>query len=194
MRTWRSLLLLCSFGCLVFASCSESRVGDDDAPQNAIVGSQSISPTSTPTIAEEKFRTEWTSRYSQLKNEIITARSKWKEKKIRSYSFVAAKNRGGNSSPWNRWPVLIKVKEDEPISVELVGKSDGLIDARTDGFEEIDTIDKLFVYMLSELEKGWIVSAEYDEVLGYPMQVSIVEFVGPHGARVIEIAKFSDDQ
>lgn len=194
MRTWRSLFLLCTFCSLVFASCSESRVVGDDAPQKAAEGSPSTSPPATPTIAEENFRTEWKSKYSQLKYEIIAARSKWEEKKIRSYSFVAAKYRGGHTSPWNRLPVLIKVKEDETISVELVEKSEHLIEARTDGFEEIDTINKLFVYMLSELEKGWIVSAEYDEIVGYPERVSIVEFIGLHGTRAIEITKFSDDQ
>ncbi|MEQ1763027.1 MAG: DUF6174 domain-containing protein [Pyrinomonadaceae bacterium] len=188
MRIWRNLFLPFSLCCFVLPSCSESR--GDEAPKTESI-TLSISPTSTPTIAEENFRKDWKSRYSQLKYEIIAARSKWEEEKIRSYSYVAAKYRGGHTSPWNRWPVLIKVMEDAPISVELVDKSDRSIGARKDGFEEVDTINKLFAYMLSELEKGWIVSAEYDEAIGYPRRVFIEEFLGPHGARGIEITKFS---
>jgi hypothetical protein len=154
----------------------------------------SLTPTRTPTIGEENFRKEWESKYEELNREILAAQSRWNESNIRSYSYVAQKDRAGVSSPWNRSPVLIKVDDGRTISIEVLDKREGSALARSDGFEQIDTFDKLFMYMLSELEKGQLVSGNYDKNLGFPKAVHILQSFEIHGGRSILVSKFSNAQ
>jgi len=141
--------------------------------------------------SEQIFRKAWGKDFEKKKNEIIEAREKWKQNNIRSYSFVVAKYVGGQSSPWNHSPVLIKVADCRDLSVEMVDKIDISLLAGTGGFEEFDTIEKLFDYMLRHLEMGEIVEGDYDENLGYPNSVRLSTSFEIHGKRSIAISKFA---
>lgn len=104
---------------------------------------------------------------------------------------MAAKVIVGVSSPWNRSPVLIKVDDGQPVSFKIVDKNDISMYARTDGFEEFDTIDKVFDYMLKELKNGRMVHAKYNKKLGSPKSVAFVFSFEIHGGRSIKISKFA---
>ncbi len=142
-------------------------------------------------IGAENFAKAWREEFDKMRGDIVEARERWKSNNINSYSFVARKDVGGVSSPWNRSPVLIKVEDGKPVSIEVVDKNDTSMLARTDGFEDFDTIDKLFDYMLSELENGRMVSAEYDGKVGSPEFVSIFRSFEIHGGRSIQISRFN---
>lgn len=166
-------------------SCSASKTVETSG--NAIAPLVSPSPL---TMIDEWVRKEWIARYEQMKTDILMAQTKWNGNSLQTYSFVAAKSRGGVSSPWNRSPVRISVIDGKDSAIGLIDPSDKSNLARTDGFEDFDTINKLFAYMLQELERGYLVRFKYDKHLGYPTEVSIIEFLGPHGGRSIDITDF----
>lgn len=191
MQRVSMLLVLVLTGLLMTSSCSnqniESRVSDTDDATH-LESNQSPTPIS---IGEENFAKQWKAEFDKMKSEITGARDKWEQNNINSYAFVAAKYIGGVSSPWNRSPVLIKVDNGQAVAFEVVDKNDISSLARTDGFEELNTIDKLFDYMLRELENGRMVTADYDKSLGYPKFVSISISYESHGSRSIQISKLT---
>ena len=70
------------------------------------------------------------------------------------------------------------------------GGPEGSYMSRKDGFENIDTIEKLFAYMRQELETGKILEVKYDKKTGYPKDVSIRHtYNNSHGSRSIHISK-----
>lgn len=171
-----------------------SSCANDTVESNFSVPSSDPLPAATPlpmTIAEENFAREWKTKFDKMKSDILDSHEKWKQKNIKAYLFVAAKYVGGVSSPWNRNPVLIKVDNGRPVSLDVVDKTDVSSLARTDGFEEFDTIDKLFGYMLKELENGRMVRAKYDKKTGFPTWVLIDSSFGIHGSRSITVSKFA---
>jgi hypothetical protein len=142
-------------------------------------------------ISEENFAKEWKSRYEAAAAKLERNRNLWQESKIVNYDFVAARYAGGQTNTWNRSPVLIKVRQGEKILIEVVSKSDKSYMARTDGFEDFDTIDKLFNYLRQQLDKGKILEADYNKKLGYPgKNISIRDSFEIHGSRNIVIEKF----
>lgn len=189
---------LTAIGILVFAglltslpSCANTEV-DKQVTGNGTVERSDPTPSPTPDIAAENFRKAWEREFETMKNEIEAAREKWSKKEIQSYTFVARKDIGGVSSAWNRSPVRITVESGRMSMIEIVDKSDISMYARTDGFEEFDTIDKLFDYMLRELESGRMVRADYESTTGYPEFVSVVwSFALDHNGRSITISSFS---
>lgn len=175
---------------LSFSGCSY-KITELEPSVNHSQPKPEITPSPVPmTIGKENFAREWKATFEQMKGEVSDNREKWKRNNITTYSFVAAKYIGGVSSPWNRNPVLIKVDNNQPVSFEVVDKSDVSSLARTDGFEQFDTIDKLFDYMLNELESGRMVKAKYDKKLGFPIWVSFLFSFEIHGGRSIEVSKF----
>ncbi len=178
-----------------FSGCVSQQANSESSaiankPTNT--GSESATPVNKPTnIAEENFAKEWKSKFESTTAELERNRRLWQESKIVNYDFVIAKYAGGVTNEWNRLRVLIKIREGEKISIEKVEKDkDYVIHSRTDGFEDFDTIDKLFIYIRKELNGGKIVDAEYDSKFGYPKRVSVTFYsVYNHNSRTIEISK-----
>lgn len=141
-------------------------------------------------ISEENFAKAWKSKFYETDIELERRRVLWQENKIVNYDFVAAKYAGGQTNTWNRSPVLIKVREGEKVSIETESKTDKSSMARTDGFEDFDTVDKLFEYLRKELEEGKMLEVEYDIRSGYPKSSRIRDSFEIHGARSIVITKF----
>lgn len=168
-------------------SCSNSEVVKKVAG-NGTVERSDPTPSPTPDIAADNFREAWEREFETMKSEIEAARDNWSKKEIQSYTFVARKDIGGVSSAWNRSPVQITVLSGRVSMIEVIDKSDVSMYARTDGFEEFDTIHKLFDYMLLELESGRMVKADYDKEFGYPKVVSSVFSYSVHGGRTITIS------
>lgn len=200
MRTKKALLesiasLVFLFVVWQFLGCSAQQIDSKNLKsETSSINTAPVSPTPEITpknFPSEYFEKEWKSKYDATVAELERSRNLWQESKVVNYDFVAAKYAGGNTNEWNRLPVLIKIREGEKISIEKVEKDkDYVIYSRTDGFEDFDTIDKLFNYMRQELEKGRMLEVKYDKKLGYPKHV-IVEFeIHVHGTHAIEISKF----
>lgn len=145
----------------------------------------------TANVADQNFLKRWREQYDASFAELERNQQIWQESKIKNYDFVIAKYAGGQTSSWNRMPVLIKIREGEKVSLEKVEKDkDYVYSSRTDGFEDIDTIDKLFDYLRQELDDRNILNVEYDKNYGYPKSVSITfTSYTNHNWRVIEISK-----
>lgn len=142
------------------------------------------------TIREENFEKEWKSKFDETAAELESNRNLWKQKQIADYDFVVAKSATGQINHWNRLPVLIKIREGEKISIEEIEKDkDYLIYSKTDGFEDFDTIDKLFNYLQRELEKGRIIRVKYHKDLGYPKNVMMTDSYELHSDKSITVEK-----
>lgn len=145
-------------------------------------------------IAEENFKKEWQSKYESNVAELEKYRKLWQEKQILNYDFVIAKWAGGVTNTWNRLPVLIKVRNGERVSIEKVEKGDDTIVSKIDGFEEIDTIDKLFAYLHQRSEKGSLIDGKFNKNLSYPQQITISFSFENHGYHNIVIEKFEKNK
>ena len=135
-------------------------------------------------IEEENFAKEQTEKFEATNNELERNRRLWQGNKIVDYDFVVWKLAGGVNG-WS--PALIKVREGEIISIEAASKSDFL---KIDGYENFDTVEKLFNYMRLELENGKIIIAKYNKKFGYPEEVHIVFSYAIHGGHTIKVTKF----
>ncbi len=140
-------------------------------------------------VSEENFEKQWNIKYAAIAAELERNRRLWLENKIINYDFVIAKDGPGSTNEWRRLPVLIKIREGEKTSIEGLSKSDSLIYSKTDGFENFDTIDKLFNYLQEELNNGRILEVKYDKKLGYPKGAVIIYSNEIHGYNSIEISK-----
>lgn len=155
-----------------------------------------VSPTGTPFFpgaerGAENFKKEWESKYEQTAARLERQKQLWSESNIPDYDFVAAKYAGGNTNQWNRSPVVIKVRGGERVSIELEAAPRGTYMERTDGFEEVDTIDKLFAYLKKELDSGMQLEVKYDKKSGYPKSSHIIWSWASHGSRSIIISRFT---
>lgn len=141
-------------------------------------------------IAQENFAKEWKSEFEKTATDLEKHRQLWQEKQIVNYDFVVRKSAPGVWSGWMRAPVLIKVRGDEKISIEQVEKGEDTVVSETDGFEDFDTIDKLFNFLRQELEKGRMLRIKYNKKMGYPEHTSIHGSYEIHGYVNIAIEKF----
>lgn len=166
------------------------------------VDSFATNPTVTPTplpedagIADLNFHKDWHAKYAVTKTEITKKSKAWKDKNLSNYDFTIARYAGGQTNSWNRWPVRIDVRNGVAISRELVDTTDTSDNVRTDGFEEFDTIPKLFDYLLAELEGGNILEVEFDRNLGYPKRAFIIfTYTRNHNQRSIVISSLDMTQ
>lgn len=188
------LCFVCMTAVFQFSGCfvqTSEKVKSETLP----VADLSVSPTpeqSSKSFPNEYFEKEWKGKYDATVAELERNRSLWQENKIVNYDFVVARYAGGVTNDWNRLPVLIKIRQGEKISIEKFEKDkDYVISSRTDGFEDFDTIDKLFDYLRRQLDEGKIIDAEYDKKLGYPGKtISISDSLEIHGWRNIAVEKF----
>ncbi len=194
----KSILFLIFFtNVFQYSACSAPQQTDyrsaanENKPVNSV--SENLANVNKPTnIAEESFVREWKNKFEAAAAELESNRRLWQENKMTDYNFVIAKYAGGNTNEWNRSPVLIKVRKDEKISIEVESKSDSSIMAGADGFEDFDTIGKLFDYIKQKLNDKNIIDVEYDKKLGYPKNV-FMRFtfnVSDHNYQTIQISKF----
>ena len=176
-------------------SCSspEKTNSQSSMSENKPISSTSESPNSESKqkyIAEEHIAEEWRNKYHTTADKLEHNRRLWQKSKILNYDFVVWKSQGGTTNLWNRSPVVIKIREGEKTSIEVESKSDNSYMARTDGFEDFDTISKLFNFMRQELDDGKIIEAKYDNKFGYPKEVFVIFSFNSHGQLGIEISKF----
>lgn len=171
------------FVCDRFAAISESQaVSKPDASQAKTSSAQ----------ADDNFAREWKRRYALTLSQLEANRRAWKERDISDYKFVVTKTgAGGVTNTWDRLPVVITVQNGIRTSIEKKSKKyDYVIYSRTDGFEDFDSVDKLFDYLRRELESGRMLDVRYDKKLGYPSRIDIGLSYHVHGGRSIEISGF----
>lgn len=115
----------------------------------------------------EDFKEKWRNEYNATLAEIEQNRRLWQKNRIVNYSFVCQQFAGG----MNGWgEVVIKVRESENVLIERTEKDSP---AKIDGYENFDTIDRIFNYLNQELDKGRLVKVKYNKELGYPEELSI---------------------
>lgn len=109
----------------------------------------------------------------------------WQENKIVNYNFVSTKF-GGGIYAWV--PVFIQVRNSQKVSMEPARARKEL--ERIDGYEDFDTVEKIFARIQEAYEKGYIVNVIYNTKFGYPERITIDDLSDAHSAFVIEISKF----
>jgi hypothetical protein len=160
------------------------------ANSNSLASNRRVDPSPKRPIEYGFFEKKWKDAYRSTFDELERNRNKWHESKIQSYDFVISKGATGHAPTWDRLPVLIKVRNGERTSIEKVSKDDDhLISSRTDGFEDVDTIDKLFDHILEVLDEGNLMDIEYDENYGYPTSVQSDASPATDDERAIIIKK-----
>lgn len=137
----------------------------------------------------ENFEKEWKSSYATASAELEKNRLLWTRNKIASYDMVVGKMMGGTTSPWNRLPVIIEVRNGAKTSIRPETPFHGTYMDRLDGFEDIDTVDKMFNYLHAELENGKILKVKYHKKFGYPTNAGLMFDFHSHGTRYITISK-----
>lgn len=151
-------------------------------------------------IARENFKQAWQREFEKTAARLQKNQQLWEEKHISNYNFVIEKSDSGQTvvpkgepdkfSTWKRLPVLIKVRNGEKFSIEKVEKGEDTIVSRTDGFEDFDTIDKLFKFLTQEHDKGRMLNVKYNKTFGYPEGASITGSYQNHDYFSIWIKKF----
>ncbi len=184
------IFLICLL--FVFSACSSTQKADSqNATENKTVNlSESRAKIDNPSsYAEEKFAEKWKSEYEETIAELELNRRLWKESQILNYDFVIQRCCGGATDYWS--PMLIKVRNGELDSMELVTKSGFVNYLKIDSYENFDTIDKLFNYLRHELEEGRIIESSFDKQYGHPTDARIIFAIGvTHGSNNIQISKF----
>jgi hypothetical protein len=110
----------------------------------------------------------------------------WRESKIVNYNFESTKYQGGQYV----WvPVSIQVRNDSAISMQPVRERLPL--EKIDGYEDFDTVEKIFDQIQVRRRSGDKVIVTYNKEFGYPEKTRIQPRNG--GADTdftIEISKF----
>ena len=180
------IVILFLFGC-----SNNFQISDNSNKIVSSNSSNSMNPRySNNNFVQENWRNQWKSEFDKTFALLEMNQKLWKEKQILNYDFVIAKYSGGHTNPWNREPVLIKVRDGEKVSIEPVEKDkEYVIYSKTDGFENFDTIDKLFDYLKLELEKGSMVGGEFNKILGFPQKITLTFSFEIHGYHNIVVEK-----
>ncbi len=195
-KTTSLLIFLMAVFQLLSCSLPENNNSQSSMPENKPINSMSESkkPSNEPAnIADEDFAKEWRSKFEATSDQLERNRRLWMENKIVNYDFVFGSVGGGVTSPHDRSPVLIKIREGEVNSMDFVSKGYASKSGvqKIDGYEDFDTIDKLFNYMRQELEKKKIIFAKYNKKFGYPEEIVIIfTRAVNHNGYVIQSSKF----
>lgn len=140
---------------------------------------------SVKTPADESFEKDWKNTREAAAAELERNRLLWQENKIANYNIVCGQYAGGFENPAE--PAIIKVRAGKAVSIEAVAKSNA---PKLNGYENFDTIDKLFEYAQHELENGKILNVKYNRKLGYPEITSIKRSYDIDDWNSINITKF----
>ena len=110
----------------------------------------------------------------------------WLTNNLRNYSFVARRLVGGE---YHYASILITVRDGQAVSwkpnevVSLLTK--------TDGYEEFDTVEKMFERIRAYCSNGDTITVDYDEKLGYPKHIWIRPYQGATDTQFgIEVTNF----
>ena len=115
----------------------------------------------------DKFKQEQKDRFSEVFVELDHNKRLWEEHQLKDYEFICQQF-GGGSVGWGE--ALIKVKQGKSVSIENTNKQEL---GKLDGYENIETIEKVFEYIKQNLDAGKRIDVKYHEQLGYPMEVKI---------------------
>lgn len=113
-------------------------------------------------------------------------RELWQTSKVANYNFIVTRFVGGT---YMYAPMLIKVRDCKAVSLEPTEELLPLI--KTDGYEEYDTVEKMFTRIQRFCLNGDKVTVLYNKEFGYPEDIRIF----PSGGGVdsgyrIEVKKF----
>ncbi|MGC2235460.1 MAG: DUF6174 domain-containing protein [Pyrinomonadaceae bacterium] len=167
MKTEKLSLIFFLFVVIQFAGCASP--GQTSSANSApAIKAEAVCAMPTPdksikTSADENFEKDWKNTREAVAAELELNRRRWQENKISNYNFVCGQYAGGLENPAE--PAIIKVREGKAISIEAVAKSNA---PKLNGYENFDTIDKLFDYARQQLENGKIIRVKYNEKFGYP--------------------------
>jgi hypothetical protein len=171
-----------------FAGCaSAEQIASEDANANQREAVCTLpSPEKvTNSTADANFENDWKSGKEALIAELEQNRRLWQENKISNYNFICAQIAGGVENPAE--PALIKVRQGKAVSIEPVTKS---ANPKLNGYQNFDTIDKLFDYVRQELENGKIIRAKYNKKFAYPEITGIDNSYAIDDWSSINITKF----
>lgn len=184
----RCLLVLALLICY-FSACANDPI--DQSELVPAVKTEGVTPTPTPkqTAAQIELETEWKSKYMQASGDLEYHRRLWTRNGIQDYNFEAVKGGASTTDPWSGSVVVVKVRDGENRSMLMVEPTEGYYQ-RPAGYEDLDTIDKLFDLLRQELESGKILEARYDETRGYPLSATLTYAFSARRTRSITISKF----
>ncbi len=109
----------------------------------------------------------------------------WQESKITNYNFVITQYRGGS---WTWVPVLVKIRNGQAISMETAREPTQY--EKTEGYENYDTVEKIFDQIQKAYEKDYIVEIVYNKKHGYPELTKIDPLTNAHSGFAIEVSEF----
>lgn len=112
--------------------------------------------------------------------------AKWKAAGIKNYDFTASLIEGGARG--YAYPVIISVREGSYVSIKAV-KKDNL--AGMKGYEEFNTVEKMFEVIRSHLTDEFPAKVRYNEKYGYPENIIIGNPRFIDAWRSFEISNFS---
>lgn len=193
-QTFISLIILTVLqlsACSFFQQTSDGKV---QSQNNSLIipAENSMPENGTGNIAEINFKKEWKSKFEATAAELERNLRLWQDSKINDYDFVISKEAPGLTNSWRHSPVYIKIRKGQKISSELVPDDKHSVSPTIDGFEDFDTIDKLFAYLKEELKKERILQIKYDEKLGYPKDVLIIYSNEIHGYNNLKISNLQN--
>lgn len=120
-----------------------------------------------------------------VNSELVSNRNKWQEAKINNYNLKLSKFGGGNYG----WvPISIQVRNNQNVSTKSARKREQL--ERIDGYDEFNTIEKMFDKIQEAYERKYSVNVTYDKEFGYPKTIAIDDLKNSDSAFAIEISNF----
>jgi hypothetical protein len=186
----RRTLSLVTIAVLSFFGCTSD--GGDISESVPPVNSSGVTPTPTPkqSAAQKELEIEWKNRYDETSAELYRNRNLWRDSRILNYNFTAVKVTDGGFETWDPGPVTIKVQGGAAAAIEsrLISEDHW---ASTEGFKDIDTIDKLFDFLRQELEAGKMLEVDYDARTGYPKTSTLIFAFENRRHRTIKITNFA---
>lgn len=87
----------------------------------------------------------------------------WRSKTVSDYDMVIERFR---NPMYGHVPFLIKVRNGENVALEPARENKGL--EKTDGYEAVATVEKMFTTIKQACERGDTITVEYDPELGVP--------------------------
>ena len=101
--------------------------------------------------------------------DIQQARDMWLSRNISDYDMVVRFMPTGTHTPAS--PVIIKVRNNETVSIEPVSEEDkrGLIIK----YSRFETVDKMFDKIQEELDNKAKVRGSFDSQIGYPKEINV---------------------
>lgn len=117
--------------------------------------------------------------------ELEQNREVWQGSKISNYNFVISKMDMGT---WSWMPFLIKVRDGQAVSKTPENKLRPM--TIVDGYDDFDTVEKIFNQIQEAYNKGYAVEVRYNKKFGYPEKTVIDHMKSTDSSFSIGISKF----